>query len=916
MYGTSVGNQLIQIDPYNPSATHVVYQYPIVNVEAYGIVSFSTSCDSTKTYITTSNYLLNGSTVDSVNAVYEIDPVAQTTTFLCETPHVFFGAASTTEFLASNCSLSLDLDADDSSGATGSDWQAPVLCTGNMVALADTDATWYSGYHTDSMRVRLLAPAPDQPLEYLTATGAGSVSVSGQGSGWLTLVSASNTAVPVSNADFQAVLRTLAWHNDAVPKTPGPRTVEVLAFCSGGRRDTAYAYLTVPTLLSAGQDTALAACADAAPFQMLAPGSAGGGAWSATAAGAGIFSPLLDMPATYTYVVDNGPCPADTAEVSVAVLPLPVFTLGQDTSLCSGAALVLQAPGASVWQDGSSGATFTVGSAGLYWAAYTDANGCSYADSIEVTAKQGSQGQSSAQQCAGQAFNWNGQSFTQDTTLCLSLTAANGCDSLHCLSLSFFYPSLALDTSVCSGRSVNWLGTTYQQVGIYRDTLMLNGCLTAARLTLSIAPPDTVAQNVAICAGESYTVGTQQFSATGQYAVLLQTAAGCDSVVLLGLTVRPTVASSLSGAICPGGSYLFDGASLGQPGTYSALFQTPEGCDSTVTLTLGLHVPPAPAISGDTLICPGSTGNLSVASFSATQWSGGESNATISVSLPGVYSVTVTDANGCTGSSSAELKVSPPIQAAWETTDPSCHGGSDGTVGLAGITGGAPPLRYSLNQGPFGTSGLFDGLSAGPQTVTVTDILGCTSSYGLQLSDPPLLAVDLGPAQTLEVGQTYPIPVAVNQAGVFSYSWSPPDGLSCTACPAPVVTASDSTLYTLLLTDAEGCTAIGSLLILVRKGEGLYIPQIFSPNADGQNERFTVYGDPSLVGAVELFMIYDRWGELLFAREYLSVNDEAAGWDGSYRGRPVLPGVYVWYARVRMLDGTVLLKKGDVTVVR
>jgi len=179
-----------------------------------------------------------------------------------------------------------------------------------------------------------------------------------------------------------------------------------------------------------------------------------------------------------------------------------------------------------------------------------------------------------------------------------------------------------------------------------------------------------------------------------------------------------------------------------------------------------------------------------------------------------------------------------------------------------------------------------------------------------------LLAVDLGPTQTLEVGQTYPIPVVINQAGDFSYAWSPPNGLSCTGCPNPVVTASDSIVYALLLTNEAGCTAHDSLLILIRKGEGVYIPQIFSPNGDGQNESFTVYGDPSLVEVVEFFQIFDRWGELLFDRESMSINDESSGWNGSFRGRLVLPGVYVWHARIKMLDGTVLLKKGDVTVVR
>jgi gliding motility-associated-like protein len=915
LFGTTINNELIEIDTANLNLTYVVYQYPLNDIVAFGIVSDSKSCDSTLTYITTTNLGVS-STIDSINAIYAIDPVAQTMTFVCNTPHAMWGATTPTEFLASNCSLQLDLDADDSSGATGSDWQAPLLCTGSTVALADTDATWYSGYHTDSMRVRLLAPAPDQPQEYLSATGFGSVSVSGQGSGQLTLLSAGNTAVPVSNADFQTVLRSLAWHNDAAPKTPGPRTVELVAFCSGGRRDTAYSYLTVPILLSAGQDTVFSVCADGMPFALLAPGGDAGGTWSATAAGSGVFSPQLDLPATYTYSVDNTPCPADTAEISVGLLPLPAFSLGQDTSLCIGAAIVLNAPGNAAWQDGSYGSSFNVDASGLYWAAYTDANGCSFQDSVVVVFKPGAQGQSAAQQCAGHPFNWNGLSFTSDTTVCQTFTAANGCDSLHCLSLTFYIPSLSLDTSICSGQTMNWLGTNYQQGGIYRDTVMLNGCLTATRLELTVSPPDTVARQAVICEGETYAVGAQQFSATGIYAVPFQTALGCDSTVLLDLQVQPSVQSGFSVSICPGSTYLFDGNSIAQAGMYAAQFQTAAGCDSTVTLSLSLHPAPMPMITGDTLICPGSVGILSVGNFSSIEWSGGEGSESVTVTQPGSYSVTVVDGNGCTASSSAAMMVLPPIQATWMSADPSCHGGSDGFVELTAVSGAVEPLQFSLNQGAIVSSGIFDGLPAGLQEITITDSQGCTAVFDLLLDNPPLLAVDLGPAQTLEVGQSYPIPVSINQSGTYTYAWSPPNGLSCIDCPNPVATAIDSTVYALLLTSGAGCTASDSLLILVIKGEGVYIPQIFSPNADGQNESFTVYGDLSLVELVEVFQIFDRWGELVFDRESMSINDETSGWNGSFRGRLVLPGVYVWYARVRMLNGTVVLKKGDVTVVR
>jgi gliding motility-associated-like protein len=917
LYGTTFGNELVEIDPNNLSATHVVYTYPLTGVVAYGVASFPESCDSTTTYISTTNFTGNPYTsVDSVNGIYAIDPINQTTTLVCTPPHYFAGTASASEFLASNCTLHLDLDADNSSGAIGDDWHAPILCSGNTLPVADSDATWYSGYPTDSMRVHLLAPAPDAPFEYFTAAPFGSVSVAGQGTAWLSLNSQANTAIPVSNIDFQTVVRSLRWHDDAMPVTPGIRTVEVVVFGAGGRRDTAYAFLEAPSLLSAGIDTAFTVCEGAPAFGLFAPGGANGGAWSPTALGGGFFSPVLDQPGVFSYSVNNGNCPADTAAITVSVLSRPIFSLGQDTAVCSGQSLTLSAPGNAHWQDGTNSSGFNVGAPGLFWAEYTGGNGCLFRDSITVEFKQAVQAQTTMQPCAGQPFVWNGQSFLTDTTVCATFSAFNGCDSVHCLSLAFYYPSISLDTAICSGQTLQWFGVNYVESGIYLDTVFNNGCLMAAQLSLAVSPPDSIFQPVSICAGDAYVVGNQSFSTSGQYSIPLQTALGCDSIIILDLNVTTAVETSFSATICPGETYPFDGQVIAQPGMYVALFQTANGCDSTVHLSLSEFPQPAVQITGDTMLCSGEMATFSAGNFNSYKWSGGESTAAIVVANAGMYSLTVTDANGCSASDNIDLVVLPEIEVEWQATDPSCHGVADGAIDFVGASGAIEPLQFSLNGDLPSLSGSFEHLTSGPQNILVTDALGCSKLFELELLEPVLLAVDLGPSQTLDIGDTYSIPVQINQTGIFNYSWWPPDGLSCTGCPNPVLTATDSIIYALLLTNNAGCTASDSLLILIRKGEWVYIPQIFAPNRDSPNNSFTIYGDPSLVASVDEFQIYDRWGEMVFARTTMSINEESSGWDGRSRGRPVLPGVYVWFAKIRMLDGTILFKKGDVTVVR
>ncbi|GAB4491248.1 MAG: hypothetical protein OHK0019_11190 [Saprospiraceae bacterium] len=872
LYGTTSLNKLIEIDTANPSASQVVFQYPLPNTYlAPGVVSDAKSCDSVTTYITVTNSQAFGIT-DTINEIYAIDPVAQTATFVCETKGIIFGACSPTEFLASDCTVRLDLDEDDSSGAPDSNYLALPLCPGSsLVAAADTDATFYSGYRVDSLRARLLPLAPDAPLEYLTAQASGSVSVAGQGTAWLTLSVAASAAVPTANADFQSVLRSLQWHNDAAPFTPGPRTVEVVAFASNGLRDTAYAFIFVPQPLSAGRDTSLALCADAPPFDLAAlleAGASPGGLWSPlTAAGNSVFFPQNDANGTYNYLVSNGLCPADTATVSVSVLPLPVFSLGGDTAFCAGETLTLAAPGPAIWQDGTNAANFAVSQPGLYWAELTDPNGCRWRDSVAVTVNQPVVSQLFATSCFGKTYAWNNQIFTADTSVCATYTAANGCDSLDCLNLTFFYPTLSLDTSICAGQTFSWLGQTFSQSGIYNDTLPYGGCFTAITLNLAVAPAIEVA---------------------------------------------------VSRSICFGDSLIFNGKILVAPGIYlDTLPSASGGCDTAVTLTLNLLALPKPQITGATKVCADATAMLSAAgNFTAWAWSGGENTPNVNAEA-GEHSVTVTDVNGCRGADTVFVEEIPPLEAIWDTASPLCHGQANGFIELADISGGVQPFVFQLNNGAASSSAIFQNLAAGAWQVLVKDSAGCETVFSFELQNPPVLAVDLGVSLLLKEGESYAIPVQINQSGQFNYDWSPPQGLSCTDCANPVATPSQTTTYTLFLENGNGCSASDSVTLrILAAAPQVYAPNIFSPDEDGRNDFFTLFGNAEDFIQIELFQIFDRWGGLMFEGKGLSLNDEQRGWDGTWRGQKVPPGVYTWFAEITLADGSLIKKEGEVTVVR
>ncbi|MEL6970330.1 MAG: gliding motility-associated C-terminal domain-containing protein, partial [Bacteroidota bacterium] len=89
----------------------------------------------------------------------------------------------------------------------------------------------------------------------------------------------------------------------------------------------------------------------------------------------------------------------------------------------------------------------------------------------------------------------------------------------------------------------------------------------------------------------------------------------------------------------------------------------------------------------------------------------------------------------------------------------------------------------------------------------------------------------------------------------------------------------------------------------------------FSPNRDGVNDGFTVFGGPGLQ-EIESLRIFSRWGELVFERNNIFPNDESLGWDGLFNGELVNPGVFVYIAELRFVDQEVIQAEGDVTVLR
>ncbi|MEO5905235.1 MAG: gliding motility-associated C-terminal domain-containing protein, partial [Saprospiraceae bacterium] len=123
-----------------------------------------------------------------------------------------------------------------------------------------------------------------------------------------------------------------------------------------------------------------------------------------------------------------------------------------------------------------------------------------------------------------------------------------------------------------------------------------------------------------------------------------------------------------------------------------------------------------------------------------------------------------------------------------------------------------------------------------------------------------------------------------------------------------------STDYEVSVWSVDGCLTTAIISIEVRRDVKIYIPNVFSPNSDGTNDLFTVFGNRE-VEQVNRLMVYDRWGEAVWQGENFPA-DGSVGWDGLFWGKPMLSGVYAWICEVQLLDGKREMFAGDVTLLR
>ncbi len=413
----------------------------------------------------------------------------------------------------------------------------------------------------------------------------------------------------------------------------------------------------------------------------------------------------------------------------------------------------------------------------------------------------------------------------------------------------------------------------------------------------------------------------------------------CDSLVFTlggvstsGVNITYTWSAALGGNII--GPTNGQKITADRVGEYNLIVRdTVTGCQSSDRALIGIDTAVATItlMAGDTIDC-----NTSISTAQSTlsgpvtdynlNWTtmdgtivGNATGSDINVSQGGTYTLTIVHkVNGCEDSESVFIPESDEIINAVDVSlmNIVCNGEDNGALTINSVTGGTAPYTYQWSGIPQGGT-MLSSLSPGVYTLTISDQNGCSFTQSYQITEPDLVTVNVGPDMIVAAGDSVALTISTNlTTGAISIiDWGGYDGLFCPGCPTFEFIASSSATISAMISDTAGCTASDSMRLTVIVPRIIYIPNVFSPNGDNVNDYFNISGRKNLTN-INFLRIYDRWGNLVFEKADLTPGIDQEGWDGTFKGEMMQPGVYVYLAELAYEDGFEEVVTGDVTIIK
>lgn len=293
----------------------------------------------------------------------------------------------------------------------------------------------------------------------------------------------------------------------------------------------------------------------------------------------------------------------------------------------------------------------------------------------------------------------------------------------------------------------------------------------------------------------------------------------------------------------------------------------------------------------------------------------------IDVSAPGTYTIEVTNAEGCVATDQVVVDSDFDVPVAdISISEVSCFQANDGAIIINTVAGGTPPYSFSLNGAAPTTNTFFGNLDGSMYTLVITDANGCFTELSLELIEPTEVAVSLttsleNNANDINLGESITLQALYDpNIPIDTIIWQP-DTIGVGSQDAVTVSPTETTTYSVTITDVNGCSDSDNITVIVRKQRPVFVPSAFSPGDDGTNDFLFPQGGSEIV-EIKSFLVFNRWGETVFENYEFLPNNPTEGWDGRFRGQPLNAAVFVYYLEVEFIDGETELFKGDVMLMR
>jgi uncharacterized repeat protein (TIGR01451 family) len=529
--------------------------------------------------------------------------------------------------------------------------------------------------------------------------------------------------------------------------------------------------------------------------------------------------------------ISNG-CVGLPVSTTITVNPRPTASITGTAIICSGGTTTLTAAGGVTyaWSNGATTATNTVSPTAntTYTVTVTNSDGCTATASQAVTIN------------STPTVNINGTSTVCEGTP-TTITATGGGTYLW------------NTTATTAGITVTPLSTTTYTVTVTNAS----GCTSTASRTVTVNPKPVVniTGTTTICNGISTqltaTGGGNYLWSTGStaafinisptttttYTVTVTNASGCITTASQAVTVNPTPTASITGTatICNGNSTTLTAAGVGTYAwsttettaaitvnptattTYTVTVTNASGCTSTASRTVTVNPTPTASISGISILCNGLSGNITAAGGGTYAWSSTSSTAatiTVNPTTTTTYTVTVTNASGCTSTASRTVTVNPTPTASITGISTICSGTSTQLTAA-----GVGTYLWSTNETTADIT--VSPASTATYTVTVTNASNCTATASQVVTVNPTPSVSVAPSAanycsgtTITLNGTL---ISGNNTGA-TWSWAKPDGGAALTGQNPTRTSSTVAMagvYTVTFTQANGCSATATATVNV-----------------------------------------------------------------------------------------------------